>query len=180
MGLRILLHCCCAPCSAGPVPALRGEGYDVVGFFWNPNIHPYTEYLRRREAMKDYSSQVGLDVIYGETYDLEEFLTSVIGDLDDRCRQCYRLRLGRAAREARAGGFDGFSSTLLVSPYQKHGVMVEEAEAWARALDTRFIYRDFRPLYRESTLKSRGMGLYRQEYCGCVFSEAERYGRSKG
>ena len=151
-----------------------------MGFFWNPNIQPYTEYLRRREAMEDYSSQVGLEVKYGERYDLEKFFASVMEDLGDRCRRCYRLRLGRAAREARAGGFDGFSSTLLVSPYQEHDVIAKEGEAAAQVHGTRFIYRDFRPLYKEACAKSREMGLYRQKYCGCVFSEAERYGRSKG
>lgn len=173
------MHACCAPCAMGPVDVLRQEGHEITAHFYNPNIHPNREYKKRRDAMEEFARQVSLPVLWQDDDDLEAFLRLVLEDLPGRCRRCYRMRLTATARRARDEGFGAFTSTLLVSPYQAHGVLREEAEAAAQAWGVDFVYRDFRPLYREFSQKSRDMGLYRQGYCGCVFSEAERYARGR-
>jgi len=172
---KLLLHICCGPCAIYPVEDLRKSGFEVFGFFYNPNIHPYTEYLRRREALDDYAQKIGLRVIYDDRYRLEEFLRSVVYREDNRCRFCYGMRLEQAARVARKGKFDYFSTTLLVSPFQKHDLIREIGEAQAKRFGVSFYYRDFRKGYKEGAARSRELNMYRQQYCGCIYSEKERF-----
>lgn len=174
--MRILLHNCCGPCTIYPLSRLRRQGHQVHGYFYNPNIHPFTEWQKRRSALLEYAEQNALPVIVDrQGYDLEHYLRQVVHREAVRCRFCYAMRLRRAAAVARRGGFDAFSTTLLVSPYQKHELIRETGLAAAEEAGVPFYYEDFRPGYREATEISRSLGMYRQQYCGCIFSEKERY-----
>lgn len=178
--MRLLLHICCAPCSIVPVDYLKEKGYDLEGYFFNPNIHPYLEWRKRKETLMEYARQTGLPLVVDEEYRVEDFFRAVAHREDDRCRFCYSLRLQKAAAAAREGGFDGFTTTLLVSPYQKHELIREAGEAAAARHNVVFHYFDFRPGYKEGVRHSKEMGMYRQQYCGCLYSERERYRRSGG
>lgn len=173
--MKMLLHTCCAPCSIHPVDVLRSGGMDVTGYFFNPNIHPYTEFLKRKETLEKYAAEIGMPVIFEPGYNLEEFLRGAVYKESERCRVCYAMRLDQAARKAKAGGFDCFSTTLLVSPYQKHELIREIGRAAGDKHGVTFHYADFRPGYREAAAQSRKLGMYRQQYCGCIYSEKERY-----
>ena len=176
---KVLMHVCCAPCANRPIAALRGEGIEPVGFWYNPNIHPYTEYQARKHTLEDYSREIGLKLIIGGTYDLRSFITAVAGDIDARCAYCYRCRMDRTAQYAAENGFAAFTTSLLVSPYQKHDAIRAVAEEAATKYGVRFLYRDFRPLFQEGQAFAREHGMYMQKYCGCVFSEEERYQKRK-
>ncbi|MEI9478233.1 MAG: epoxyqueuosine reductase QueH [Deltaproteobacteria bacterium] len=173
--MSVLLHICCANCAIYPVQQLLGGGEAVVGYFFNPNIHPYQEYQKRLEALKHYSEKTGLNVIYRDEYLLEEFLRNVSHRVDERCGYCYRVRLEATAREAREKAFDRFSTTLLQSAHQDHALIRETGERVAEEVGIPFYYEDFRPGWRKGLEVSKAMGLYRQQYCGCIYSEKERY-----
>ncbi len=178
--MRILLHCCCAQCAIYPLKRLRKKGHDVTGFWYNPNIHPFTEYRNRLEALRYLEGIEGFPVIYKDSYELEKYLKKVIDDLDNRCRNCYELRLFKTAEVARKEGFDRFSTTLLVSPYQKHSLINEVGEKVAKEIGVDFFYEDFRPGFYEGKNFAKENNIYRQKYCGCIFSERERYQKKKG
>jgi epoxyqueuosine reductase len=173
--MKILLHICCAPCSIYPVGFLRSEGMDVTGYYYNPNIHPYTEFMKRKEALENYAAEIGMEMIFDTGYYLEEFIRAAVYREQHRCRACYAMRLDQAALEAKKGGCDYFSTTLLVSPYQKHELIREIGQAAGDKHGIPFYYADYRTGYREATALSRKMGMYRQKYCGCIYSEKERY-----
>jgi len=177
---RVLLHVCCGPCSIYPHRALESEGLAVTGFFHNPNIQPSREFRRRLETLEEYARRAGLDLIVRGDYHPEEHLEVTLGLHDQRrsrCRACYELRLDEAAREAAERGYPAFTSTLLVSPYQLHKEVRKAGEAAAARTGGRveFLYRDFREGWKEGVKASLEMGLYRQPYCGCLWSEVERY-----
>ena len=173
-----MLHICCAPCAIYPVQDLQRAGHRVQGFFYNPNIHPYQEFARRLEALNDYLRQTALPMIWDKTYDLEGFLRLVVFREAERCRFCYRLRLAAAARVAKGGEFDAFSSTLLYSKFQQHDLIREIGEQTARETGVPFYYQDFRTGWSTGVAVSQELGLYRQSYCGCIFSERDRYGQA--
>jgi predicted adenine nucleotide alpha hydrolase (AANH) superfamily ATPase len=173
----VLLHVCCGPCTIYPLKVLRGEGLEVQGLFYNPNIHPYTEYKRRLETLTAYADQIGFHVIRDDAYPFEDFLRQVVFREDDRCRTCYRIRLSETARIAKERGFDSFTSTLLYSRYQQHELIIQIAEEEAGKQGVSFLYRDFREGWTEGIRVSKEMGMYRQPYCGCIYSEKERYFR---
>ena len=176
---RLLLHACCAPCSVACVDSLRAEGIEPVAFWYNPNIHPFTEYRMRRNTLREYAASIGLPLLERDEYGLRPFLTAVGGAFDARCPVCYALRLDAAAALAAEQGFPAFSTTLLISPYQNHALLIEAGEAAAARHGVTFLYRDFRPLFREGQQRARELGLYLQKYCGCIFSEEERYRKRK-
>ena len=170
--MKLLLHTCCAPCSVYCIDSLRGEGIEPVSYWFNPNIHPYIEYKTRRDTLIEYSKMINLELIIDENYDLREFCKEVIDDLDNRCvKYCYRVRIEQTAKYAKENGYDAFSTTLLVSPYQKHEYIHELGYKIAKEYGLQFLYRDFRVGFREGQAKARELGLYMQKYCGCVFSE---------
>jgi predicted adenine nucleotide alpha hydrolase (AANH) superfamily ATPase len=173
--MKVLFHICCAPCALYPYFRLREEGVEPTGFFYNPNIHPYTEYRKRLETVKEFSLRTGLDVIYRDSYDLDEFLSRVVGTGALRCEQCYRMRLSAAANAARENGFGALTTSLLYSKYQKHDLIKGVAKEMAAECSVEFYYEDFRRGWREGIVESKAMGLYRQQYCGCIYSERERY-----
>lgn len=174
--MKLLLHTCCAPCSVYCIDSLREEGIEPVSYWFNPNIHPYIEYKTRRDTLIEYSKMINLELIIFENYGLREFCKEVIDDLDNRCaKYCYRVRMEETAKYAKEHGYDCFSSTLFISPYQKHEELKKVCEEMAEKYDIKFLYRDFRPGFREGQNKARELGLYMQKYCGCVFSEEFRY-----
>lgn len=176
--MKILLHTCCGPCTIYPLDYLRNEGHIVHGYFFNPNIHPYTEWQKRRETLEKYAREQELPVIFDYDYPLEQFLQMVVYREARRCQFCYALRLRQAARVARRGGFDAFTTTLLVSPFQKHDLLREIGEAVSEESGVPFYYVDFRPGFKEAVARSKELGMYRQQYCGCIYSEKDRYYRS--
>lgn len=173
--MRLLLHTCCGPCSIYPVDVLRKKGMEVYGYFYNPNIHPFTEWKKRRDTLEQYANDIDLKVIFDEGYHLEDFLRKVVHRESIRCQFCYFMRLRQAAAVAKRGKFDAFSTTLLVSPFQKHGLIKEIGEAVGKEKGISFYYEDFRPGFKEATARSKELGMYRQQYCGCIYSEKERY-----
>ncbi len=173
--MKLLLHICCAPCAIYPVRILRREAATLVGFFYRHNIHPYSECLRRQETLRDYAGKIDLKVIYQAGYDLEGFLRHVVYREAHRCTYCYHDRLNSTALMARHGKFDGFSTTLLYSKFQKHETIKSIGEAVGRSVGVPFYYHDFRPGWKEGIEESRRLALYRQSYCGCVYSEKERF-----
>lgn len=176
---KILLHTCCAPCAIYTVNRLREEEFEVAGFWYNPNIHPFTEHRNRLEAMRIAAQALNLPLIVSPGYDMVHYFRAVVGHEGDRCGDCFRLRLSKSAAVARERGFDAFTTTLLISPYQKHELLRQIGEEVAREQEVEFYYEDFRPGFRESHRISRELKLYHQKYCGCVYSEWERYGKVK-
>ncbi len=177
--MKILMHICCGPCSVMCIKTLREQGHDLTGYWYNPNIHPYMEYKSRKKALIEYAEKVDLPLIINNHYGLRDFVKMVVDDLDNRCVKCYYDRIFETARKAKELGFDAFTTTLLISPYQQHENIKKIAESIAKKLDIPFHYVDFRPYFREGQEKAREAGLYMQKYCGCVFSEEERYKRKK-
>lgn len=154
---------------------LRNEGIEPTGYWYNPNIHPYKEYQARKDTLVHYAESIGLQLILQDEYGLRPFVRAIYPNLENRCGICYRLRLESTARYAAEHGFDGFTSTLFVSPYQNHELLRETAAKVAEEFGVSFVYRDFRPGFRAGQNKARALQLYMQKYCGCVFSEEERY-----
>lgn len=173
--MNILLHICCGPCATFPVKSLLEAGHQVTAFFYNPNIHPYIEFTKRLHAVKKYAEHAALSVIYHDQYDPRPFLREVLFREDVRCRFCYHMRLFRTAMVAKERSFDAFTSTLLVSPHQDHELIKTVFEQVGREVGMPCYYQDFREGYREGYDLSRQYDLYRQSYCGCIFSEYERY-----
>ena len=170
--MKLLLHTCCAPCSVYCIDALRKEGIEPTVYWFNPNIHPYMEYKARRDTLKEYTKSIKVEAIFEEDYGLREFCKNVIGDLENRCQQyCYPVRLEQTAKYAKEHGYDSFSTTLLISPYQNHEALKLVGEQMAKKYGVNFVYRDFRVGFREGQAKARELGLYMQKYCGCIFSE---------
>lgn len=172
---KVLLHICCGPCATYPVPSLREEGFNLMGYFYNPNIHPYIEYIKRKESLEEFAKQTDLKVIYEEKYNPVEYFQTIAHREHIRCRFCYQIRLEQAAHIAKKGKFDYFTTTLLVSKYQKHNWIKEVGEAVGSKYGIPFLYRDFREGFKDTVKMSKELGLYRQQYCGCLYSEIERY-----
>ncbi|MGB6011319.1 MAG: epoxyqueuosine reductase QueH [Desulfobacterales bacterium] len=177
--MKILLHICCAPCVIYPLKTLRNEGLDIMGFFYRNNIHPYTECIRREETLKSYSAAMDLKVIYQDGYDLEGFIRNVAFRESNRCDYCYHERLKSTALMAKRGKFDYFSTTLLYSKFQKHDAVKSIGDAVGKSVGVKFYYDDFRKGWTEGVETSKSLKLYRQQYCGCIYSEKERYYRQK-
>jgi predicted adenine nucleotide alpha hydrolase (AANH) superfamily ATPase len=172
---KLLIHSCCAHCAAYTVNYWREQGHDVSAYWYNPNIHPYTEHRHRLEAMQSLTGKMGLPLIIAEGYDIIEYFRGVVGHEADRCRYCFRLRLSKTAEIAKEKGFDAFTTTLLISPQQKHELIKEIGEELAKETGVEFFYADLRKRYSDSRHITKPLDLYRQQYCGCVYSEWERY-----
>ena len=171
----VLMHTCCAPCSLSCIDPLRAEGIEPVAFLYNPNIHPWKEYEARRDCLLAYAPTIEMQVIVDEDYGLRTFVEHVASDIDHRCTYCYQHRLEETARYAAEHGYESFTSTLLASLYQDHDGIKAAAEKYARQYGVEFLYRDFRPNFRAGNQRARELGFYMQKYCGCVFSEQDRY-----
>jgi predicted adenine nucleotide alpha hydrolase (AANH) superfamily ATPase len=174
------LHTCCAPCAIFPIEHLQGGGHKTAGFFYNPNVHPYSEYLKRKEAAEKYFKTAGVNLICGD-YDIENYFQHIVYNeaMDNRCPVCWWLRIEKAAKFAKENGFEAFTTTLLGSPYQDREVIKKLCEEIARAAEVGFYYADFGSGFKKAHETARSMGIYRQNYCGCVFSEKERLEKVK-
>lgn len=173
--MSMLLHICCGPCATATVDHWRVRGVDVVGFFFNPNIHPLLEFRRRLTGVRELAGQVALQVSEDLTYDPAWWFEEVGSRGEIRCRACIAMRLERTAREAAGSGHQAFGTTLAISPWQDHEAIMDAGKAAAGRHGVQFVYEDLRGLYRASRSLSKNLGLYRQKYCGCLLSEWERY-----
>ena len=173
--MSLLVHICCAQCLLGMIEPLRSTGYRLRGFFYNPNIHPFIEFRRRLKALKVLGESLDFPIDYDETYSLDEFLSLVVGKGAERCAACYGERLTRAAAHARETGCRSFTTTLLASVHQDHDLVHRLGEEAARENGVGFLYADWRDRARLGHEEARRRSLYLQQYCGCIYSEYERF-----
>ena len=178
--MRLLMHACCAPCSVYCVDSLKKERIKPTMFWYNPNIHPYMEYKQRRDCFIEYVQNEELEYIIEDEYGLDEFCKNVATSIDNRCTSyCYPIRMKKVFEYAKNNGYDTVSTTLLYSIYQKHEYIKELCEKLAEEYKIEFLYRDFREGFWLGHNKAREIGLYMQKYCGCIFSEEDRYLKKK-
>ena len=171
-----MLHACCAPCMTHPYQTLF-ETFDVICYFYNPNIHPRKEYDAREEEIRGLAGRWNAPLIVGSN-DLDEWMAAIRGHEDDeeggeRCAICYRFRLQKTAEMAKQEGCGFFTTTLSISPHKKADVINAIGREIAEAEGLTFYEADFKKKngFRISSEISREEGLYRQNYCGCVFSQ---------
>lgn len=178
---KLLLHSCCAPCSTYVIKFLS-EFFDLEVFFFNPNIYPMEEYMKRMEEQKRLIVEMGFDYKVVENDHKSELFYEAIkgyeqlGEGSERCLKCFYLRLGETARYAVENGFDYWTTTLTISPMKNSKVLNELGEKIEAETGAKFLNSDFKKNngYKASTEISKEFGLYRQDYCGCVFSKRER------
>lgn len=171
----VLIHSCCAHCAAYTVDYWRERGYSVSTLWYNPNIHPYIEHQHRLKSMQSLAQQFELPLIIDESYDTIEYFRRVVGHETERCSNCFELRLSRTADVVKQRGFDAFSTTLLISPHQKHDLLPKTGYKLAEEKGIEFLYADLRKCYSKSRQITKAKNLYRQQYCGCLYSELERF-----
>jgi len=171
---KLLFHICCAPCFIAPYEHLKDE-FNITGFWYNPNIHPYQEYEKRLQEVQKFDKNNTLNILYNTEYPLEKWLRNVAFREDDRCRFCYHDRLEQTAKYAKKGKFDYFTTTLLYSKFQDHKLIKEMGEALAKEYGITFFYKDLRQFWKEGIERSKTEDMYRQQYCGCIYSERDRY-----
>lgn len=177
----LLLHACCAPCSSYVLEYLS-QSFDITLYFYNPNISPKEEFTKRLSELKNFCKSAGYDDmnINSPAYDAREFFDSVQGmeslpEGGERCKVCYELRLRHCAKAARDGGFDYFTTTLSISPYKNAEWLNEIGGALEAEYGIPYLYSDFKKKngYKRSIELSNEYGLYRQDYCGCIYSKME-------
>ncbi|MEW6107648.1 MAG: epoxyqueuosine reductase QueH [Nitrospirota bacterium] len=178
--MKILMHICCANCGIYPLETFLHKGIHAIGLWYNPNIHPYIEYSNRLDSVRKLQRLRDIDMEYIDEYELDGFLGSVVNQGSNRCAICYSIRLGKTAEIAKKMGADGFTTSLLASPYQKFDMIIDIGKETGRKLGIQFYFEDFRKGWHISRSVSAGYGLYRQKYCGCIYSEMDRYrGKNK-
>ena len=166
---KVLLHACCAPCTTYVYNWLKKNEFSVSGYFYNPNIYPDEEYEKRKKCMEYYCAISDLPMTYVEKDQKPEA---------GNCINCYEVRLRQTAKYGKANGFDFFATTLLISPYQQHELIIETGKRIAREEGIEFLAHDFRDEYHKSRELSIKYNLYRQKYCGCsesLKSREEKY-----
>ncbi|MBU1137993.1 MAG: epoxyqueuosine reductase QueH [Proteobacteria bacterium] len=173
--MNLLLHVCCGPCSIYPLSRLRQQNIEVSGYFYNPNIHPFQEFRRRLASLRDFANESDFHIEIDTEYGLTEYLQQVVFHEKERCPLCYAMRLEKTAKYGVEIGAEAFSTTLLYSRFQNHEAIVGIGKTMAEKYGIAFHYEDFREGWQEGIDKSIAMDLYRQPYCGCIYSEQERY-----
>ena len=174
--MKLLLHTCCAPCSVYCIEKLRKDGIEPTLYWYNPNIHPYTEYKNRRDCLKEYAELINIKLILNDEYGLDNFCKSVSNNINTRCiNYCYPVRLRKTFEYAKQNGYDTVTTTLLYSIYQNHNFIKKYMEKLSKEYGIDFLYVDFREGFWKGHEKARELGLYMQKYCGCIFSEEMRY-----
>jgi len=185
---KLLLHTCCAPCLVAPYQHIKDD-FDITIFWWNHNIHPATEYFARRNALRTFVQQHNIPYIEHDEYGLIHFLKDT-QNAENRCFECYSSRMRITANLAKTKSFDYFSTTLLYSIHQKHDMLKQICTDIAQLDDFRspsvgddgnrpaFHYYDFREYFNEGINLAKSANIYRQKYCGCIFSEMERYAKN--
>ncbi|MCL2063688.1 MAG: epoxyqueuosine reductase QueH [Candidatus Cloacimonetes bacterium] len=182
---RILMHLCCAPCFIMPFYRLKDK-YELTGFWNNFNIHPVTEYTNRLGSVRDFIKMEKIQIIERDEYGLVKFLNKTMcfyGENEKaekdiklkRCFQCYYDRLETVAIYAKSNKYDFFSTSLLYSKRQNHELIKEIGFSLVEKYGINFFYEDFRKYWQDGIALSKEKNLYRQKYCGCIFSEMERY-----
>lgn len=178
---KLLLHICCGICAGPIIRKYRQAEFEVTGYFYNPNIHPYQEFWKRLEAVESLSQQENLPIYYEWEYGLDKFLAGVMPYAKafepSRCAKCYEMRLRQTVRFAKQNGFKMFTSTLSISPYQNQESIKNTGAKMAQETGISFMYEPLTCLFPESKELARKHNLYRQQYCGCIFSEYERYAK---
>lgn len=176
---KFLLHACCSPCLTHPYQLMKDD-FQLTVFFYNPNIHPESEYILRKEEMQKLAKKWGFKLVVGE-YDVDAWFEAVQGHESDkeggeRCEICYRFRLEKTAELAAKNGYDLFTTTLSISPLKKAQKINEIGKKIAQAMELQFYEADFKKKdgFKISSQLSREQGLYRQDYCGCQFSRRGR------
>ena len=178
--MKLLMHTCCAPCSVYCIDTLRKEGIEPTLYWYNPNIHPYTEYKARKESLEEYSKKINIEAIFEDEYGLDEFCKNVANNIETRCFDyCYPIRLKKTFEYAKENGYDTVTTTLLYSIYQKHDFIKTYCEKLSKEYNIDFLYKDFRIGFWEGHNKAKEEGIYMQKYCGCIFSEEDRYVKKK-
>lgn len=179
---KLLLHSCCAPCSSTVIELLK-EYFDITIFYYNPNITENIEYTKRYEEMKEYikKREYNIPVLEGRYNPKEDFFDKVKGLEDrreggERCYKCYSLRMEETAKMAKSMGYDYFTTALSISPMKNATWINEIGEILQKEYDIKYLYGDFKKKgrYVESIHISKEYDLYRQDYCGCIFSKIER------
>ncbi|MBN2190437.1 MAG: epoxyqueuosine reductase QueH [Candidatus Aureabacteria bacterium] len=173
--MRILLHACCGPCATYPIERLLLKKYKVTCFFFNPNIHGYQEYVRRYEALRTVCGNYNVELCGFGEYNIFDWFSSVSGNMDERCLSCYKHRIGATVKKAAELGISDFTTTLLISRKQDHEKIRSACESGAEDSGIRFFYEDFRKGWKEHWQITGKLNIYKQQYCGCVFSEKERF-----
>ncbi len=174
--MKVLLHTCCAPCSIKCIEKLKDDNINPTVFWYNPNIHPFKEYQIRRDTLIKYVKNNNIDYLEHHEYGLRHFISDIYPYMGkERCEFCYEMRLSKTAEYAKKIGFDAFSTTLLISPYQRHEMIKKIGEKFEKKYNIKFLYRDFRPYFSDGQDEARKMNFYMQKYCGCIFSEEDRY-----
>lgn len=176
--MKVFLHVCCGPCTIYPLSVLRDNGIEVTGHFFNPNIHPFREFERRLSTLQNYANEIKLPLILDSGYGLTDFVRKVAFHEAERCNICYQMRLEKTVSLAKEMGFDAFSTTLLYSKYQRHSLLLSLCEKLSVQYEIPFYYHDFREGWQRGIDESKQLEMYRQPYCGCVYSEQERYDKS--
>lgn len=177
--MKLLVHACCGPCATYPTQVLTERGIDFTLYYFNPNIHPYKEFKRRLNTLREFCELKKYKLIVDKSYPLEETVQGMLNEKTVRCAYCYRVRLMAAALYAKENGFDAFTTTLLVSPFQKHELIKAIGTEVETLVGIPFHYEDYRQGYEEGVQISLDLEMYRQGYCGCVFSERDRYEKRK-
>lgn len=184
---KLLIHACCAPCLVAIYEDTLKEinNLDVSDFdtiWYNTNIHPKVEYEKRRDTYITYVKSMGKQPIVLDEYDMNKFIYDAVNlertEFRIRCEYCYNVRLEKVFEYAKENGYTHVTTTLLISPYQKHDLIKKVCERLSKKYNVEFMYKDYRPMFREGQNKARELGLYRQKYCGCIYSIDE--GRWKG
>jgi predicted adenine nucleotide alpha hydrolase (AANH) superfamily ATPase len=177
---KVLLHICCAPDATYPFLYLRGRHYRVTGFFYNPNIHPLDEYEKRLEEIVRFSRVVDMDLKIGR-YDKDNWFECIKGTENEpeggkRCYICYKMRLEETARIAKEKGFDYFTTTLSISPHKNIKWIFDTGEQLGNKYGVKFLKVDFKKRngFKSSIVLSKYYEMYRQNYCGCVFSGTKK------
>lgn len=176
--MKLLLHVCCGPCAIYPLTVLRQEGNEVTGHFYNPNIHPFKEFKRRLLTLEEFAGKITLPLILDTNYGITDFVRKIAFHEEERCDICYLMRLEKTVSVAKEMGFDAFSTTLLYSKYQRHSELKMLCEKLAVKYSIHFYYQDFREGWQFGIDRSKELEMYRQPYCGCIYSEQERYDKS--
>ena len=178
--MKLLMHACCAPCSVYCIDTLREEKIEPTIYWYNPNIHPFTEYKARRDCLVEYTKSIDVKCIIDDEYGLDEFCKNVSNSLETRCVDyCYPIRLRKTFEYAKKNGYSAVTTTLLYSIYQKHEFIKKLCVNLSKEFEIDFLYKDFRYGFWKGHDKAQENGLYMQKYCGCIFSEEDRYVNKK-
>ncbi|RKY37571.1 MAG: hypothetical protein DRP78_00740 [Candidatus Omnitrophota bacterium] len=173
---KLLLHICCAPCLISVLGILQYRKYEVIGFHYNPCIHPKEEFERRKNVLIEYVKKINLKMYFYPEYEDKVYFKSIAKNqiAPQRCRMCWLLRLKKTAQQAKKLNIKVFTTTLLTSPYQDLEIIRQMGEKAGREFGVEFMFENFRKGYTESVRISKELNMYRQKYCGCIFSLNER------